>query len=622
VKKAPVQRRGSPRNREAEVTLAPHQRIGELFLWLLVLLPPVVLFPSAKEAFRLSKLLVSEWLALASLLALAWGLFESQFNVRSVWRLGAVRATLPLLLVAAVGGVTTTHPLQFREAFFDLAIGVACLIGWSAALPSSRLARILDGLLWPATALALVGILQYHAIWRPLVFTKDLVDPRMALTSTAGNPGDLAVYLVVPCLLCEWRLARRLAERRQGAKGSVIFSVIAFFLCAYAIVLTQTLAAIAALVLGTAVLLAVAFPWRRVLAALGVGVILLGLAFVVVTPLRLRAVSKIRHASEGDWNAVLTGRLDGWRAALWMLRSHPLTGVGQGAFRPEFVPAKLALMDRGATFYVGQSQGVFANAHNEILEVGADLGIPGLAAIAWGLAVLLRAAAGGDTGRADGGIAADRAFAWSATATIGVLSLAHFPFRVALTAFPALLVLAWAFRHGDEAAAMESPAGVEAKSAGASRQVAAQPGNKWLAGTVLAGLAAALLLHTVRFIERRQGSRLLRQVELVSEGIETGRFPVSLVSANIGALRRAENLDAVEVGIPIALGSQYLLMPHPDPDQALAFFAQAERLEPRPAIYILKGRALLAAGRRDDADREFRLGGKLDPTLLRLIPPH
>ncbi len=139
---------------------------------------------------------------------------------------------------------------------------------------------------------------------------------------------------------------------------------------------------------------------------------------------------------------MLTGRLDGWRAALWMIREHPWTGVGHGAYRPEYVPAMNELLDRGVQMYPQHLQPVFANAHNEYLEAVADWGLLGVVALAWGLWVLvaaLRRARGED----------ERALAWAGVAALAVLSLVYFPFRIALLAFPALLFLSWVLRRGD-----------------------------------------------------------------------------------------------------------------------------------------------------------------------------
>ena len=118
--------------------------------------------------------------------------------------------------------------------------------------------------------------------------------------------------------------------------------------------------------------------------------------------------TRVEQVASGDWNSVLTGRLDGWRAAVWMLGEHPFTGVGMGAYRTEFIPAKTALLRRGVAVFDEQVNIVFANAHNELLEVAAETGWPGLAGF-------------------------------------GVLALANFPFRIAVALWPACLFLAWVF---------------------------------------------------------------------------------------------------------------------------------------------------------------------------------
>lgn len=417
-------------------------------MWALVLAPPFLLSPTAKEAFRTPKLLVSEWLALLSVLFLAWKIRAvEEVSLARLWRQPAVRALLPILVIATLGIWTSAHSFHVREALADLWIGAVCLTGWSLGFSSARLERFLAGLLWPAAALALLGILQFHHLFQPLQLLGIGYDPRLAVTSTAGNPGDLAAYLVLPCLI-----AQRLLLRREPAPLARWGTILALALCVYALVVTQTLAALAAVALGTLILWLHVLPRRRAAVLLAAGAVAALVVVMAVPPLRQRVVEKVGQARRGDLNAVLTGRLDGWYAAGWMLRQHPWTGVGHGAFRPEFIPAKLALLDQGIPFYSGQVLVVFGNAHNEILEAGAEWGWPGLVALAWALWVLLdalrrpAAAAGSDLPEAVR--ARDRGLAWAGTLALAVLSVAYFPFRVALIAFPALLFLAWVLRRG------------------------------------------------------------------------------------------------------------------------------------------------------------------------------
>src|SRR6185436_2776952 len=67
----------SPSRKGAAAVPAPAseprgRRLGMLMLWLLVLVAPLLISPTAKEAFRLTKSMASGWLALASLFFFAW----------------------------------------------------------------------------------------------------------------------------------------------------------------------------------------------------------------------------------------------------------------------------------------------------------------------------------------------------------------------------------------------------------------------------------------------------------------------------------------------------------------------------------------------------------------------
>lgn len=412
---------------------------AQALLILLMLVLPLWVWPPAHEAFRLPKLLLGELIALLSLLPLAARLWSRpQIPWQEVARLPVVRALVPLLLVASSGFFVTRYPYHFREALADLWIGCACLAGWSLGMTRERLEGVLRLLIWPATLLALLVIDQHHHLLGVLDPLGIQGSGRYALTGTAGNPGDLASYLVLPSLISQWRLREVRGGRRWGL-------LIALGLCTYALVLTQTLVAILALTLASALLWLLPMTGRQRL-GFSMALLLLGALTLASAPgLTGRIAEKAAQIGQGEINAALTGRLDGWIAAAHQLSKHPWTGVGQGAFRPEFIPAKIALLEQGVTFYSEQPYAVFANAHNEWLEVAAEWGLGGLLALGWALWQLLgevrRLAPEGD-GRRD--------LAWAGLSALALLSSFWFPWRVALVAFPYLVFLSWILAHPED----------------------------------------------------------------------------------------------------------------------------------------------------------------------------
>jgi O-antigen ligase len=580
----------------------PDVRAGMFFLWLLVLVPPFLLSPLGAESFRQPKLLASEALALASLAALAWE-WRRRGTLRwaEILSFPALRLVLPALAVATAGLAFTLHPLHVTEALIDLWIGGAALVGWSAAVPASRLERALDALLVPATALAAVAILQFHDLWQPLRFLGLAPASRQAVTSLAGNPGDLGAYLVLPALLAQEALRRRWRDGRGAGFWGTWGTAAALAVCVYALLLSQTLAALAALLAGSLVLWGsrlTATGRRRAAATLSVGVVAALLLMAAVAPLRLRVVMKARQAAAGDWNSVLTGRLDGWRAAVWMFERHPLAGVGHGAYLPEFVPAKLALLDRGVRFFPDPSLSVFANAHDELLTAAAEWGVPGLLAIAWGGWVLLAALRRLSPER--------RPLAGAGTAALLVLALVDFPFHVALVAYPALLFLSWV---------LQPPAAEEPAAEGVG---AALPRALWAVLPLV--LILALAGQGVRWYRLSLAGRLLGSVQRMSVAlVHAGQAPPEVVAQNLAALREAAALDPVEVGVPVARGGQYLFF-LARPEEAELSYREALRLEPHPEAYMGLGKAQWMAGRRDEAGQSFTAAVRLQPLLARELP--
>jgi O-antigen ligase len=444
---------------------------------------PLVVLPEGKESFRLVQGLVSGWLGIASLAIASWALRDagslhlrdgrrqrrgdaavaiatpiekpptprdagSQSALAVIWqRYLAIRALVPLVVIVAIGGLFTAHSTHFHAAFADFLIGVACVIGWSLALREETLHRLLIWSIVPAVIVALLGLDQF-AGWFGTLDWLHIQAPtaRLRLTSTIGNPGDLASLLVLPTILAISRWPGATTRVRLVLAASVVVMLAT-------IAVTATLVAAIAVTVGVALWWTLSSPLRSRLRAIGVLtlalVLLGGGTLALLTPLRTRVVEKAGELARGDINALLTGRLDGWRTALAMLRRVPLTGVGQGAFRAEFADTRLALEAQGVSFYPEQQQVILATPHNEALSVGAEQGVPGLIALGWAVWTLCVAA----TRLRD---PAHRALVWSGLGALGVLCVASFPLHVASVAWPWLLFLAWTFRQATPVYAAES----------------------------------------------------------------------------------------------------------------------------------------------------------------------
>jgi O-antigen ligase len=434
-------------------------RLATWSLWALLIAVPFVLDSAQKDAFRLPKALLAETLALLSLffLAFAW---KEPLEWKRLLAAPFVRTFGPYVALATLLSLTSPHHAHVYRGLAGLWIGALAIWGWSVGFSRHELREALTFHLVPASILSAIAILQFHGIYQPYSFIGIAQSSRFAIGSLAGNVGDLAACLVLPVLVAQADLAR---GKRVG------LSAAALVLCLYGLVATQTFSAIAGAAAGTIVFWGFRISRRRaaigVAAAAGLVVLLLAL----VGPFRERSVGKLNQIASGDWNSVLTGRLDGWRAAVWMLNEHPLSGVGVGAYRTEFIHAKTALLRDGVTFFKDQMNVVFANAHNEILEVAAETGWPGLAAFLFGLFLLVRRLLGW---RRPGGVEATvqespsdspSALAWAGIAGIAVLSLAQFPFRIAIALWPICLFVAWML--ADDAGTNGAPDRAERRAA-------------------------------------------------------------------------------------------------------------------------------------------------------------
>ena len=130
---------------------------------------------------------------------------------------------------------------------------------------------------------------------------------------------------------------------------------------------------------------------------------------------------------------------------------------------------------------------------------------------------------------------------------------------------------------------------------------------------------ALLWYQTRRLYNRIRASVILYQVEGATLlTTRSGPPASSILERNLYLLDSAGAMDPGLVGIPVARGSQYLLLRRPH--AAIRAYEEALKLEPRPETYLNLGRALLMANQAESALDSFDKAVTAAPRLSRDVP--
>ena len=173
-----------------------------------------------------------------------------------------------------------------------------------------------------------------------------------------------ALLLLVPIPLALFLFGSWLKPSRRLSISKVLYGFLGLFLILL-IGLTKSRGSYLGLAAGLAVLAGLRWGWRGWLASALAAA--LAIAFLIYDPSIRTIVATESNSAAGT----AAGRLDIWSRALYMLEDFPLTGIGMGTFTQ--------VADTLYPFFIA-SPGSITHAHNLYLQVGVDLGLPGLAA--------------------------------------------------------------------------------------------------------------------------------------------------------------------------------------------------------------------------------------------------
>ncbi len=585
--------RSAPRQAEASgAENAPESRLVAAGVLLALVLPFLVYSTASSGALRESKLLAQ---ALGSSLVLfglaapgAWGFARGDAGRRAS-RLAplALAAALALAFASAAANARVVDPLVLGALLSPLALAAA-----GASRAGARVAAR------AATAVCLAGafsgLLAAAQRWLG-IFRMPLQapEPRFFAAGLVGNPGDLAMALVVPAVLLFATAADHLRPPRLRA-------IAAAGLAASLLGILATEAVAPALAFGAGALVhALLSPRKR---APALAALLVLAALLAVSGGARRAIEKAAQLRQGDVAAATTQRDIGVLAAAEMIRGRPLLGVGPGAFSNAFVPARIAAEERSGRRLVHRSESAhFDNAHSEPVTLAAECGVPAAAAA---LVALLALASGLARMRHGPGAEAnpttDALLACVAAAL--VLSLGGFPLRLPVASGPIafLLGLAWRRTAPGSAAAAPLPFSVRGLFAAA--------------GAVLLAVAVA---RGVAVSSQAEGESYLREAAEVPD--EAGPVREELLGAARVRLARAVAIRPRDATALLALGSVSWV--EKDFERARTLYARSIALEERAESDLNLGRVERALGREAESDALFRRAVWILPRLVDALPP-
>lgn len=338
-----------------------------LFIW-----PGITEYGYAKSIFTLVGV---------SILLILWGgssWLRGEWRLRLPWItfavLGVVVVSL-LSLLWATNGRVVVQSLTLVVFFFLFALVVSNVVK-----EKRDITLILYALLLSAFLASLYGLLQYLGVMRGAQGRPGLGE----VISTMGNRnylGGFLSYLLFPAVVLIVRLRSRLLRTLAIGLLSFNFGMI---------MLVQQTGTKVALVGGVVALLIAWAIFRPIEPIRRNRSWLLALLFVLVFTFLVEAPSGPLNSVVGlsADNGSLLGRLWGinadkvrtwdWWVGWEMFKDSPLVGVGLGNYKLNFIPYKakfLATLEgAGYDFYIARA----AQAHNEYVQVVAELGVLGV----------------------------------------------------------------------------------------------------------------------------------------------------------------------------------------------------------------------------------------------------
>jgi len=387
-------------------------------------LVPLAVNPDLLDRYRILKeALVRTEGILGGLLLVAAAALAGTRRFREMLReRPVVFVTAAAVFWAVVTTLFSTHRAHSVDSLVTML--TSTLVFAAAWYAAPRISLIILDLLVPvAIANVVLVTLQEYGLWQPFYF--DPILPRhMTASGLIDNPNVVGSYMTLLTVIFAAAAMRVRGWRRW-------LYILGAIVAAAGVLVSQTRTAFIALIAGL-LLLAVGRSVKRVVAVVTAVAILFGIGVLLKNPAVMSVLALPQRLRTESIEVVTSGRAAPVAAALQMLRDHPLTGVGPGAFKYHFMPYKVRVVDRFPSALRGTTGTNFGEVHNDHAQLLAETGLPGYLLFLGAIVVIVRTVRERQTA-GDPRASLARGLAVPLAGTLLVLCLAQFPLYVAVT---------------------------------------------------------------------------------------------------------------------------------------------------------------------------------------------
>lgn len=361
-------------------------KILELALLTLIIVTPLLFSKETESTFLITKETFSKSAIL--FMTMVWLIKISSSNEVKICKSPMNMPILFLILVAFISLLKIVHSTAIHLSLWDLSNLLCFIILYFIICETIRTGKQIERILVIFVLIggwtALYGILQYYGIDYFHYWVGNT--GRKSMFSTFGNPNFVAEYhiAILPISLIFFLFGSSLWKKVIGGFGFMIAS-----LC---LLISQTRGSWVGFALSLIFLcimlklkdrkvFAEAKKTIRVILILAI-IILLGFGAADLKKHGLREVKAVVNRAYSIFTFGDEFRRFVWQGTIIMIKEHPFTGVGLGGFKQHYPEYQAKFLERDEYPSYVQASNV-PQAHNEFLQVWAEMGILGVAAVIW-----------------------------------------------------------------------------------------------------------------------------------------------------------------------------------------------------------------------------------------------